>query len=209
MNVMPTDLHIPARRSRRGEPVWELLDRLPEQGRWSEAAYLRLDRKGIEFKDGCLEVLPVPDAVHQMLVFLLCQMLSQFVVDGQRGRALPAGFKLKVPRSTWREPDVVYLAPKNEHRHRREWWDYADLAIEIVSPDDPRRDYHDKREDYAATGVPEYWIIDPQHSTFTVLVLDDGMYRDAQVAREGDQVHSPTLPGLRVDVTQMFTRARA
>ena len=206
---MPTILSLPDRPSRRGEPVWELLELFPTQGRWTEEEYLAIDtNRIIEFVDGCLEVPPVPDSVHQMLVFLFCSILNQLAVDGRKGKALPSAFKLKIPNGNWREPDVVYLLPANLHRQSRKSWDYADLAIEIVSADNPSRDYEEKRRDYALAGVPEYWIVDPLQSCITVLQLESGAYREVQLAREGDVARSVVVQGLEADVTALFAQAR-
>lgn len=201
---------IPSKPSQRGEPVWELVELFPEQGSWSEAAYLKLTtNRLVEFNDGCLEVLPMPDAVHQMIVLLLCSALSELSISGKRGRALPAPFRLRIREGRWREPDVLYLAPRSEARFRKDWWDYADLVVEVVSADDPERDYVEKRKDYAAAGVPEYWIVDPLASRISVLVLEQGAYREIQVATLGQTAISVTVPGFDVDVSELLERARA
>lgn len=206
---MAPTLTVPVRPSRRGEPLWELMELMPEQGGWSEAAYLALNtRRLVEYNDGCLEVLPMPDAVHQLIVLQLANALNGLPVGGQTGMAVPAPFKLKIPNGRWREPDVSYLTPGNLHRYRTEWWDYADLAIEVVSSDDPSRDYKDKRSDYALAGVPEYWIVDPAAEQITVLVLDGGAYREAQVIRAGGVAASILLPMFRVDLTELLSKAR-
>jgi Uma2 family endonuclease len=179
------------------------------QGSWTEAAYLALNtRRLVEFDDGCLEVLPMPDVVHQLIVWVLTSVLNELSVDGQNGLAVPSPFKLKIPNGRWREPDVSYLMPRSLGRYRREWWDYADLTVEVVSPDDPNRDYVLKRADYALAGVPEYWIIDPGAETITVLVLEGGAYRQAQRAGRGDVAQSVLLPGFRVDVTELLAKSR-
>jgi Uma2 family endonuclease len=207
---MLPSLTIPVRPSRRGEPVWELLELLPEQGEWSEEAYLRLNtNRLVEFNDGCLEVLPMPDAVHQLLAWLLTTALNELLVDGKAGVAIPAPFKLKVPGRKWREPDVSYLLPRNLHRYQKQWWDYTDLAIEVVSEDDPDRDYVQKRAEYAALGVGEYWIVDPSEQAIKVLVLEGGSYKDVQIAGIGDTARPTIVPGFQVDVAALFARARA
>jgi Uma2 family endonuclease len=76
--------------------------------------------------------------------------------------------------------------------------------MEIVSPDDPRRDYVDKRADYAAAGVPEYWIIDPARRAVTVLVLAGSAYVAHEEAVTTGVVPSPTVPGLVLDVEALF-----
>jgi Uma2 family endonuclease len=35
------------------------------------------------------------------------------------------------------------------------------LVVEVVSPNQEKRDYRYKRTEYAARGIAEYWIVDP------------------------------------------------
>lgn len=208
MDGMLTEITLPLRRSRRGEPTWELLDRYPVQGEWTAEEFLGLpNNKGLEFIDGRLEAVPVPDALHQMLVKLLVVMLDALVLNGEHGRALQAGMKLRTRKRRWREPDVVYLAPHNLHQYRNEYWTYADLAIEVVSQDDPKRDYVKKRREYAKRGVPEYWIVDPKFKAIFVLVLDGDVYREQGRFVEGETATSATLAGFSVDVAKLFRDA--
>ena len=54
------------------------------------------------------------------------------------------------------------------------------LVVEVVSPGKANedRDYRYKRSEYAARGILEYWIIDPQRGRVTVLSLVDGFYEE-------------------------------
>ncbi len=52
------------------------------------------------------------------------------------------------------------------------------LVVEVVSPNQSKRDYEDKRQEYCARGIPEYWIVDPLLNKVTVLQLKDGVYQD-------------------------------
>jgi Uma2 family endonuclease len=47
------------------------------------------------------------------------------------------------------------------------------LVVEVVSPGriGRERDYISKRAQYAARGIPEYWIVDPQEQMIAVLQL--------------------------------------
>lgn len=42
------------------------------------------------------------------------------------------------------------------------------------------RDYRYKRSEYAARGIAEYWIVDPQINAVTVLILVDGFYEETR-----------------------------
>lgn len=55
------------------------------------------------------------------------------------------------------------------------------LVVEVVSPGKANedRDYRYKRSEYAARGIPEYWIVDPGKARVTVLTLVDGLYEEA------------------------------
>ncbi len=72
--------------------------------------------------------------------------------------------------------------------------------MEVVSPDNPGRDTQAKRQDYAEGGVPEYWIVNPQDATITVLELVGDSYVEHGVFRRGDTADSVVLPGFAVAV---------
>ncbi len=80
--------------------------------------------------------------------------------------------------------------PANDPRRQNRFWTGADLALEIVSPEKPERDLAQKRADYAEAGVSEYWIINPQDESVTVLRLDGMQYIEAGVYRRGASASS-------------------
>lgn len=61
------------------------------------------------------------------------------------------------------------------------------LVVEVVSPGKVNRDrdYRYKRAEYAARGILEYWIVDPEFKRVTMLTLIDGLYEEAIF--EGEQ----------------------
>ena len=55
-------------------PAWEVALLYPEQGAWTEGAYLRLTdqtNRLVELVDGRVEVLPMPSRKHQKIVALM------------------------------------------------------------------------------------------------------------------------------------------
>ncbi|HEY1860310.1 MAG TPA: Uma2 family endonuclease, partial [Gemmataceae bacterium] len=138
---------------------------LPAQGRWTEEEYLALgDNRIVEFSNGRLEVPPLPTTSHQLMVLYLCDLLRAFTARRNLGITLVAALPVRLWRSKYREPDVVFMRKEHEDRIHDEWWDGADLVMEVVSKDakDRRRDLVTKRREYARAGIPEYWIVDPQ-----------------------------------------------
>jgi Uma2 family endonuclease len=79
------------------------------------------------------------------------------------------------------------------------------LVVEVVSPGKANedRDYRYKRSEYAARGILEYWIVDPQHEKITVLSLVDGLYEETVF--EGSQaIISTVLPHFHASVSKIL-----
>ncbi len=56
----------------------------------------------------------------------------------------------------------------------------ADLVVEVVSKNDPKRDLETKLREYAAAGIPEYWIVDPMEHSIEVYQNEQGASALAQ-----------------------------
>ena len=162
-----------------------------------------------ELVDGRLDYRPMPDDLHARIVRFLNWELECVLRAGYPGAALAGqDIRMRLPNGRWREPDLVALLDGEDLRRGRVFWAGADLCVEVVSPDDPDRDYVRKRADYAAAGVTEYWIVDPRDRTpgddrgraIRVLTLEGGAYRET-VYEEGETARSELLDGLTIDVS--------
>ena len=74
----------------------------------------------------------------------------------------------------------------------------------VTSPEGRVRDIEEKPDDYAAAGIPEYWIIDPKKSRITVLKLSGKKYVKHGVFKKGRRATSALLKGFGVNVTDVF-----
>jgi Uma2 family endonuclease len=101
------------------------------------------------------------------------------------GKVLVAPLRLKIRDGKYREPDVLLVRSAHDARRQNRFWLGADLVIEVVSPDKPERDLVEKRGDYAEAQAPEYWIVNPQSETITVLRLEGPMYAEHGVFGRG------------------------
>jgi Uma2 family endonuclease len=92
-----------------------------------------------------------------------------------------------------------------EHAGRigEDYWDRADLVVEVVSDDDEdrRRDLQTKRREYARAGIPEYWIVDPREACIEVLRLSGKRYVARGRFPRGAAATSLVLPEFAVDVS--------
>lgn len=188
----------------------------PAQGQWDEADYLALTadtNRLVELCDGSVEVLPMPKTSHQRLVAYLYGLLSAFVAAGRLGTVLFAPLRVRLREGLIREPDIVFMRAQNARRIGEDFWDGADLIVEVVSGGEKDR-AHDtvvKRREYARAGIPECWIVDPEEARVTVLKLAKG--RKAYVVhgahQAGGRAASALLPGFSVDVAELWAAGRA
>jgi Uma2 family endonuclease len=186
-----------------------LLEVLPDQGHLSEEEYLWLtDRTSrlLEYTDGYVEVLPMPTSKHQGIVLLFIRLLLPFL-DARGGILRFAPMRLRLRAGKFREPDLMLLLDTADPRNQDRYWLGADLVLEVVSPDNPARDLVEKRQDYAAAGIPEYWIVNPLNRTITVLVLQDAEYAEHGVFVNRALATSTVLAGFSIAVDEVFGAA--
>ncbi|MFO0051121.1 MAG: Uma2 family endonuclease [Pseudanabaena sp.] len=93
--------------------------------------------------------------------------------------------------------------------------DSIKFVAEVVSGN-WQNDYARKVEDYAALGIPEYWIADylglggirhigkPKQPTLSICTLVDGEY-EINLFRGNDAIASPTFPNLNLTAEQVLT----
>jgi Uma2 family endonuclease len=135
----------------------------------------------------------------------------------QRGLLRPSNRAMTAFR-----PDVA-VVNRDELVNERLWPDQSILTLgnsikfvaEVVSSN-WQNDYARKVEDYAALGIPEYWIADyaalggtrhigkPKQPTLSICVLVDGEY-EIQQFRGSQAIVSPTFPALKLTAEQVLT----
>jgi Uma2 family endonuclease len=110
-----------------------------------------------------------------------------------------------------RFPDLVVLRPEHLDLMVRRLTITIEmpppqLIAEVVSPGKSNRDrdFINKRAQYAAIGIPEYWLIDPSERAVTVLELQGNDYREIGIFKNGDRIVSPTFPELALTAEDVF-----
>ncbi len=211
---MSTELSLNGRKTRRrGEPTWEVARIYPRQGEWTEEEYLDFEANSghqmVELVDGFLEFLPMPDLSHQGILKYAFRKLDDHATAIEEGEVFMAPCPVRLWEGEMREPDLFFLKPNRiKDRHRPP--EGVDLAMEIPSPgeENRKRDLQTKRKVYAKAKVGEYWIIDPQEETITVLTLSGKTYKTHGVFKPGEQANSKLLPGFALDVAAVFAAGR-
>lgn len=186
--------------------------RWPVQGKWTYEDYAEIpdDGQRYEVLYGVLSVTPAPRYRHQSAFWRLGPRLALFVEDHELGEVLGAPFDVELPWgiSSPVQPDILFF--RNGNRPRRDDAGFAgvpDLVVEVLSPRTSHRDRTIKLAAYQESGVPEYWMVDPEARTVEVHVLDgEGRYVELCRGGIGDVVWSAVLPGFRVEVKALFPK---
>ena len=104
-------------------------------------------------------------------------------------------------------PDVVFYLKERAAAFQPDQWQFPapDFAAEVLSASTRRRDRGAKFEDYAAHGVREYWLLDPDARTVEKFFLNPlGRYALEKKASGEDEIRSTLLSGLKVPANAFF-----
>jgi Uma2 family endonuclease len=128
----------------------------------------------VELIDGFFYDMAAPTPLHQMIVGEFHRQISNFIMErGGACRAFvsPIDVQLDCDDRTMIQPDVVILCQEDK---LRKWGIYGapDFALEVVSQSSRKKDSIRKLSKYAAAGVREYWILDPDHERLVVYFFD-------------------------------------
>jgi Uma2 family endonuclease len=156
-----------------------------------------------EWVDGEVVMYSPASERHQDISGFLESVLRSFVEVRQLGIVRGAPFQMKLAQSG-REPDLLFVAQTNLERLKENYLDGpADLVVEIVSPESAGRDRGDKFYEYVQSGVPEYWLIDPQTEWAEFYQLEEEHYRLAFSGKEGEY-YALVLPGFKLRVEWLW-----
>ena len=172
-------------------------------------AYEAPTEKRYELVNGELIEMPAESDINQRIAMFL---LAYFLRQGIPHYCLRIGLEIAVSGTfaTVRLPDLAVLSEEAAlalEGASRSIITYdmppPQLVVEVVSPGQANRDYRHKRSEYAARGIEEYWIVDPNNNKVTVLVWADGLYEETTF--QGDQLlQSSLFPEIDLTAAQVL-----
>jgi Uma2 family endonuclease len=105
------------------------------------------------------------------------------------------------------EPDLCFFKKERAEKFTSDQalFPAPDFAIEILSDSTEKIDRGIKFIDYAAHGVPEYWIIDPEKKSVEKYLLQQGeYYLEVKLTTEG-RLLSTVVEGFALELHELFT----
>ena len=118
-----------------------------------------------EILDGELYVTPSPVPRHAKVADAIGTALRAYAKRAG-GECYTSPVDVVLSAQNVVVPDSVYIAPERLHTiGLKAILGVPSLLIEVLSPSTSSVDRNKKREIYARSGVPEYWIVDPDQNT--------------------------------------------
>lgn len=160
-----------------------------------------------ELIEGVLVVSPIPSLTERDPNEELGRLLRNYKVGHPQGSCLDATV-----------PEQTVKTGKNRRRADRVLWiglgrlprpnELPSIIAEFVSraKRDRVRDYEEKRDEYMAIPVQEYWVIDRFQRTLTVFTRVKGKVRK-RVFQEDEIYTTDLLPGFELPLAQLFALA--
>ncbi|MDE0465306.1 MAG: Uma2 family endonuclease [Caldilineaceae bacterium] len=163
------------------------------------------DDERYELLDGALIVPPAPNTAHQSVQAELGWRMARFIREGGLGHLFFAPTDVVLSRTDVVQPDLLFISSQRAHIIAPANIQGApDLIVEIRSDSTAERDESFKRQLYADFGVKEYWLVDPEAATISVLLLGEKGYAEAATYTAGQTLTSPMLDGLFINLDDLF-----
>jgi Uma2 family endonuclease len=166
-----------------------------------------------ELVDGVLVEMGAETPINSTIAVFL---LTTFLALGIPHYRLAIGHQIEVSstKATARQPDLMVHTEESIRallsgdKILRFYAPAPILVVEVVSNSDSDqksrdRDYIEKRSEYAARGISEYWMIDPIAGLVIVCTLSGSAYHASEF-RGGDAIDSLAFPTVQLTAEQVL-----
>jgi hypothetical protein len=177
-------------------------------------SYYELSDIRYEWNNGQLEEIPVTDYAKYLMYLWFVDVLRDFLHVQPLARIIgfELGFRLALPtKTTIRKPDLGVVLNSNPvalGEHDKTYRGIFDICIESLSDSSQKeieRDVVTKRDEYAAAGVQEYYLLDERGlETQFYRLTQRGVYEP--MPRANGVVRSQVLPGFQFRVADLYDK---
>ena len=153
---------------------------------------------------------PAPKSQHQHISVLLSSTIFSYLKN-RNCSVFAAPFDVRFPITNNRgepntvvQPDISVIC--DESKIDQNGCNGApDFIVEIVSKSSVTRDLHEKYDLYEQCKVKEYWIVNPNDKSLNIFLLNEkSKFVASKPLTYGDIVESKVLPGLALDLNEVF-----
>ena len=188
--------------------VRKLGDVLAREHKARERFYDEIDEdQKAEFVNGKVIVHSPVKLRHNLITKRVLRLLDLYVETQNLGIVGYEKILVTLTRNDY-EPDVCFFSAEKAASFTPDQMKFPapDLAVEVLSLSTAEQDRGVKFEDYAAHGVTEYWIVDPEAETVEQYILDGERYA-LQMKSGSGELASVAVAGFEIPVRALFDDA--
>jgi Uma2 family endonuclease len=181
---------------------------LQEEQKKRERFYQEMSEgQKVEFINGEVVMQSPAKLRHTTAVRNLSTLLDIYITRHNMGYVGQEKVLISLTRNDY-EPDICFFGLKKARTFSPDQVRFPapDLVVEVLSPSTEENDRGIKFVDYAAHGVTEYWIVDPEAEMIEQYVLTDESYH-LHVKTDTGTVRSVAVKGFAIPVRAVFDEA--
>jgi Uma2 family endonuclease len=162
------------------------------------------EQQKVEFINGEVVAQTPAKLQHTTAVRNLSTLLDVYVSKRELGYVGQEKMLIALTRNDY-EPDICFFRPEKTQTFTPDQIKFPapDFVVEVLSPTTEANDRGVKFVDYAAHGVAEYWIVDPDAEMIEQYILEGEAYQ-LHVKTNTGTVRSVAVEGFAVPVRAVF-----
>ena len=167
-----------------------------------------------ELIDGLIHIMSAPKLIHAKISREITVAMGWFIKK-RKGKCqiFHAPFDVRFPKNNETaddkvenvvQPDICVVCDPSK-LDERGCIGAPDLMVEVLSPSTAKLDWEKKFDLYEASGVREYWIVDPKEKAIHIFLLQpDGKYNSGTVYHGAQKAPVHIFEGLEIDLGELF-----
>ena len=177
---------------------------IEEQKRRKEFYETMKEGEKVEFINGEIVFNSPVKFEHNKAAVLLLRLLSSYVSNNDLGFVGMEKIMISLTRNDY-EPDICFFnkSISDKFMPKQMQFPAPDFVAEVVSPSTEHIDRVIKFEDYAAHGISEYWIIDPEGKTIEQYLLKNDKY-ELSLKSDNGSIKCRAVSGFEIPIESVF-----
>lgn len=121
---------------------------------------------------------PAAPLYHSDFILELATSINFYLRRNKNGYVFTDDVDVHLPDGNFFKPDLVVVKKENASilKQGKAIYGAPDMVVEVLSKATKKRDVTVKKDAYEASGVKEYWIVDPKYKSIDVYILRDGKF---------------------------------
>jgi Uma2 family endonuclease len=157
-----------------------------------------------EVVNGEIRIMPPNKMPHpRVITNLTVAFLRQLDLKAVEFFGSTFGLVIRREPLTSRAPDVAVFDRSTMVEEDGYVHSAPQLAIEVLSPSETRKEITEKLRDYESIGTAEVWLVSPEAATVEILLFEDGTLRRSAILAEG--ILKPKhFPAVQIDISEIW-----